>query len=168
MSTQLYSLLDIVEEITKENKAPCKKTLQKIVYLVEEKNFDLGFHYVIHYYGPYSSDLDFTVQKLAWDGMLKIDIREDGHIISKNETDCNDQEHNRNDKMLDIVRQFAKETPSQLELLATTLFVERNSINKTKEKIMHGVTKIKGDKYDKNTIDHAIDILNKEKYFCIS
>jgi uncharacterized protein YwgA len=169
MGTQLYDLLDIIDEITNENGAPCKKTLQKIVYLVEEKNIELGFDYVIHYYGPYSSDLDFTVQKMVWDGLLNVTRTNNGHIISRNEK-CGEEEQDyvKNRDMLNIVKNFAKDSPSTLELLATTLFVERNTIEKTKDKIMSGVIKIKGDKYNKTEIDDAILRLSQENYFCLS
>jgi uncharacterized protein YwgA len=167
MNKQLYDLLDIIDEITNENGAPCKKTLQKIVYLVQEKNMDLGFDYVIHYYGPYSSDLDFTVQKMAWDGIVNINKTNSGHMIAINENCSEVQEHTKDNDILCTVRKFAKETPSTLELLATTLFVERNSINRTKDKIINGVIKIKGDKYSNTEIEDAIKRLSRENYFCL-
>ena len=57
-----HAIVNIVNRITKENAPPCKKTLQKIVFLIQAKQIDLGCDYGIHFYGPYSADLDFAVR----------------------------------------------------------------------------------------------------------
>ena len=44
------------KKITEINGAPCKKTLQKIVFLIEAKHVNIGCDYGIHFYGPYSAD----------------------------------------------------------------------------------------------------------------
>ena len=56
----VVSVVNELMEVSK--KAPCKKTLQKIVYLIEEAGGPKKFDYTIHFYGPYSADLDFEIQ----------------------------------------------------------------------------------------------------------
>ena len=68
------AIVNIIDRITEINGAPCKKTLQKIVFLIEAKHVRLGCDYGIHFYGPYSADLDFAVRELCDEGVLKIDF----------------------------------------------------------------------------------------------
>ena len=67
------AIVNIIESITKKNGAPCKKTLQKMVYLIEKKGVSIGCDYGIHFYGPYSSDLDFAVREMCDEGVLNRD-----------------------------------------------------------------------------------------------
>lgn len=76
------AIVSIVSRLSAIKRAPCKKTLQKIVFLIEAKNVDLGCDYGIHFYGPYSSDLDFAVRELCDDGVLDIKYTSMEHKIS--------------------------------------------------------------------------------------
>ena len=76
------AIVKVISRITKNNGAPCKKALQKIVFLIEAKHVDLGCDYGIHFYGPYSADLDFAVRELNDEGILKIDYTPMEHLIS--------------------------------------------------------------------------------------
>ena len=154
------AIVTIVDKITKTNKAPCKKTLQKIVFLVEEKGLDLGCDYVIHFYGPYSSDLDFAIRSLKDDGILDITVTHTEHIISVLN---NDGYKSFDDDVIDnVIDEFGKDTPSDLELIATALYVYRGVKNESK--IMDGVKKIKGQKYKDAAICKAISRLKKCDY----
>ncbi len=155
-------VIQIVNEITRESTAPCKKTLQKMVYLIEEKGHDLGFDYGIHFYGPYSADLDYTVQKLCMDGKLKMDLTKSGHIISI-ENDTSEEIETCDSEIKEVISEFVKDSPSELELLATTLYVAR--LEKGRDRIVECVIKIKGDKYSKAQITNAIDRLQGKMYF---
>lgn len=48
---------------------PGKKTLQKMVSLIEQKGVNLGYDYGLHFYGPYSGSLDATTTSLGADGV---------------------------------------------------------------------------------------------------
>jgi len=76
------AIVSIISKISNKKGAPCKKTLQKIVFLIEAKNVDLGCDYGIHFYGPYSSDLDFAVRELCDEGILNIEYTLSEHKIS--------------------------------------------------------------------------------------
>ena len=140
--------------------APCKKTLQKIVFLIEAKNVKLGCDYGIHFYGPYSADLDFAVRELCDDGILDIKYTSMEHKISV--VDSTFANGYNNQTVNEIIDELGKDSPSNLELLATALYVflQVRDANKVKD----GVVKIKGTKYTERQIDTAITRLRRTGY----
>ena len=154
------AIVSVIEKITEINGTPCKKTLQKIVFLIEAKHVNLGCDYGIHFYGPYSADLDFAVRELCDEGVLKIDYTPMDHKISViNRSAVSSYS---NDTVNEVVSSFAKETPSELELIATALYVFICS--KDKDKIKAGVKKLKGTEYPDSRIDAAVNKLIKNGY----
>lgn len=157
------AIVRVINRITKRNGAPCKKTLQKIVFLIEAKNVDLGCDYGIHFYGPYSADLDFAVRELNDEDILRIDYTPTEHRISvvmdSFESDDND---NVDPTANCVIDEFSKETPSELELIATALYVylQVKDVNRIKMEVI----KIKGNKYSDSRIDNAIKRLKKTGY----
>lgn len=157
------AIVSIVDKLTKRNGAPCKKTLQKIVYLIEEKDVDLGCNYGIHFYGPYSSDLDFAVRELSADGVLKIKYSDTEHKISVVDASAYESDSIDGAEIIDsIIEEFGSETASELELIATSLYVYLQI--KDPNKIRDDVMKIKGTKYTAEKIDAAIKRLEKAGY----
>lgn len=154
------AIVSVIAKISAINNAPCKKTLQKIIFLIQAKKINLGCDYGIHFFGPYSSDLDFAVRELCDQGVLSIEYTSLEHRIHI--ADSSDFTSYDNERVNAIVNEFAKETPSELELLATALYVylSNNDITKVKS----GVVKIKGDKYSEHRIDLAIERLKKTGY----
>lgn len=65
----------------------------------------------------------------------------------------------RHDKLL---RDLGEDTPSELELLTTTLYVYKQQ--KNDKKTVEGVIKIKGTKYTIPHIEQAITRLREQKY----
>lgn len=154
------AIVSIIKKISDKNSAPCKKTLQKMVFLIEAKQVDLGCAYGIHFYGPYSSDLDFAVRELCDEDVLNIEYTNTEHRISIKD-DSAIEEYN-NQIVDEIVDEFAEETPSELELLATALYVYLN--DKDINRIKRGVIKIKGNKYSEKRIDEAIKRLRNNGF----
>ncbi len=153
-------VVSVVKKLTQKYTSPCKKTLQKIVFLIEAKKPDLGFDYGIHFYGPYSSDLDFAVYELTNEGVLDIDYTPTKHNITVVDDAGYAEPHD--DIIDEVIDEFGHETPSQLELTATALYVYMKE--KNKERIMDGVIKIKGGKYSKTMIENAIQRLEETGY----
>lgn len=151
------AILSIIDKLTKINEAPCKKTLQKIVFLIEAKQVDLGCDYGIHFYGPYSSDLDFAVRELCDEGSLTIKYTPLEHRICTCEKDR--QYEYANAIVDEIITEFAMTSASELELLATALY--SYLIDKDICQIVSRVEKIKGEKYSKQRINSAIERLEK-------
>ncbi len=154
------AIVSIVEKIAAHNGPPCKKTLQKIVFLIEAKHVNLGFDYGIHFYGPYSADLDFAVRELSDDGVLSVNYTPMEHFISVNNS-INIPEYS-NPTVDEVIDEFSKDSPSELELIATALYVYLQSRNT--DAIKPGVIKIKGTKYTDARIDAAIERLSKTGY----
>lgn len=154
------AIVTIIDKITKTHGAPCKKTLQKMVFLIEAKKVDLGCDYGIHFYGPYSADLDFAVRELCDEGVLKIDYTPMDHLISVADSSLvGDYSDNTVDQ---VIASFGHESPGELELIATALYVYL-CLN-DKEKIKAGIKKIKGSKYSDSRIDAAITKLIHNGY----
>ena len=154
------AIVNIISRITKNNKKPCKKTLQKIVFLIEAKKIDLGCDYGIHFYGPYSADLDFAVRELNDEGVLTIDYTPMEHLITV--ADSNVGRDFYNEIINEVVDVFSKDKTSDLELIATALYVYLQI--KDVKKVKEGVIKIKGSKYSDSKIDTAIERLRMTGY----
>lgn len=154
------AIVNIVQKLTDTKGAPCKKTLQKIVFLIEAKHIDLGCDYGIHFYGPYSSDLDFAVREMNDEGILNIEYTAMEHKVSVAD-DLRIEDYN-NKTVDEIIKTFGKCSPSKLELIATTLYVylQLNDTAQIKEEVI----KIKGSKYSEQQIDEAIELLKKTDY----
>lgn len=155
------AIVKIISDLTSIKGEPCKKTLQKIVFLVEAKGIDLGCDYGIHFYGPYSSDLDFAVRELCDEGVLSIQYTPLEHKIHVEDHIMGAQYNN--EKVSEIVSEFGKDTASELELLATALYVYLKG--RDIEKVTLGVKKIKGEKYSDQRISEAVNRLHRTGFF---
>lgn len=144
---------------------PGKKTLQKIIFLVEQKGINLNYEYGLHFYGPYSAALDATTAFLSSDGIIKFDCSGYSHRMSTNENFNVLSEGlslERENEIKDIIIRFKGMSPSELELLTTAIYAYNNLEIKTKESVINGVQKIKGTKYTKEQI---LSSLNNFIYF---
>ena len=121
----------------------------------------MGFGYGIHFYGPYSADLDFAVREMNAEGLLQIEYTPMEHRISAN-TKAHFSSY-PNDTIDDVINEFGKDTPTELELLTTALYVYLAS-EKDRSKIKDGVKKIKGAKFGDHRISQAILRLEKTGY----
>lgn len=154
------AIVSIIKKLTTKKSAPCKKTLQKIIFLIEAKHIDLGCDYGIHFYGPYSSDLDFAIRELNDEGILNIEYTAMEHNISVvDDSAIDDYQNEIVDK---VIEEFGADSPSELELLATALYVYIQI--RDQSKVKDGVIKIKGAKYSSQRIDKAILRLVKTGY----
>jgi uncharacterized protein YwgA len=147
---------------------PCKKKLQKMVYLTQElEGLKLGFDYDLHFYGPYSAQLNGITSKLAAEGIIKFDYEGYSHLMSITDDakkavaeDAADIENETKESINNILSCYETKTASELELLATTLYVIRYFDNtQDTQKILAGVHKIKGEKYKDSQIKQSINEL---------
>ncbi|MEG0784991.1 MAG: hypothetical protein RR389_06155 [Christensenella sp.] len=154
------AIVNVIRKITSDSGVPCKKTLQKIVFLIEAKRIDLGCDYGIHFYGPYSADLDYAIRELTDDGILNIAYTPMEHFISVIDEDFGASYDNR--AIDSIISEFSKDSPSELELIATALYVYLgvHDVGRIKDDVI----KIKGSKYSVPKIDDAIKRLQVTGY----
>jgi uncharacterized protein YwgA len=156
----ILSIAKKIYEVSGE--LPGKKTMQKMVYLIEQSGVDLGFDYSIHFYGPYSADLDYAIQYLDYQGELDIEITPSVHKISVTDVSglpelC--------EKASRVIAEFGRRSPGQLELLSTALYVQRETAAETEAQIINSVVRIKGEKYSSEAIAKAINELQAERFF---
>lgn len=105
----------------------------------------------------YSADLDFTVYELSDEGRLNVEYTRTEHKISV--TDDTNSSYD-NETVNSVIDEFATETASELELIATALYVYLGSHDTSG--ILDGVKMIKGSKYSE---DRIIDAINKLEHF---
>ena len=158
------AVLSVVQRIQEvSERPPGKKTLQKLIYLIEEAGNPFGFKYGIHFYGPYSADLDYTIKYLNSYNQLFIEITPTEHRIS---VICNIEELPKLSEIADrIIVRYGHKSPSELELLATALYVQRAIDSSDNSKIIYGVQRIKGCKYSEDIIVSAVMELRSDSFF---
>ena len=172
---KLGRLISIIRE-TSRIKKPGKKTLQKLVYLIERKGIRLGFDFSIHYYGPYSSELDYAIHRLEMQGVIEIkpegmthqiSLVENGDLIGEEEIESFEEKEFR--LIEDVITKFAAKSAYDLEIITTTDYVAQqlkvNGVPWDQDSLVEGVRKIKGEKFTKEKIEEAIAILQREGYF---
>ena len=145
---------------------PGKKTLQKIVFLIEKKGVNLGYDYGLHFYGPYSGALDAATAFLSADGVIEFDYSGYSHLMSIDEESFIVEPKGLSAEQLsqidELIERFKGQSPSELELLTTAIYAYDHLDNKSKESIISGVQKIKGSKY---SVEHIQRSLKNLEYF---
>lgn len=160
----------IISEISSiTGHSPVKKALQKTVFLLEEKGIDLGFDYILHFYGPYCAELDHETAKLSADGIINFDYGKYGHkmTISPDYLPTLETSLSEDDSCLmqEVITRYKEKSPSDLELLTTAIYAYRHTGAKTREEVTEKIKVIKGEKYNDQEIQWA---LNEFPYFGIA
>ena len=142
---------------------PCKKALQKMVFLIEQKGIELGFDYGLHFYGPYSSLLDATTTFLSADGVIEFDYSGYSHLMSIDEKNFSLKPEGLSDQQINeidnIIKHFKGNSASELELLTTAIYAYDHLDDKSLESVIKGVQKIKGAKYTEGHIKSSLENL---------
>lgn len=140
---------------------PGKKTLQKMVFLIEQKGIDLGYDYGLHFYGPYSGALDAATTFLNADGVIEFDYSGYSHLMSIDEKNFAVEPDGLSAAQLvqidALIEYFKGQSPSELELLTTAIYAYDHLEDKSKESIISGVQKIKGSKYSNEHIQCSLE-----------
>lgn len=154
------SIAFVIDNINKiSHESPGKKTLQKIVFLIEKKGINLNCEYGLHFYGPYSATLDAQTSLLDDFGVIDFDYSGLSHRMKVNEK-CDIESElstEQEDIVLELIERFKDRTPSELELLTTAIYAYENLEDKSKLSVINGVKKIKGNKYSEEQIKMAFD-----------
>lgn len=148
---------------------PVKKALQKIVFLLQTKGINLGFDYILHFYGPYCAELDHETTKLSSDGIINFDYSGYGHkmtVAQEYLASVNtDLSKDALQLVKEVIERYKEKTPSDLELLTTAIYAYEHTNAKTQDEVASNVKKIKGEKYNDQEICWA---LNEFPYFGIT
>jgi hypothetical protein len=146
----LLSIIGNLEEF--RDKYTSKKTIQKLVYLIQEAGHDVGFDYSMTFYGPYSGGLDYALYELENDEMIRSNFTPEQTWIT-----CIAPELPPLDTLADkVIAEYGRYPNDMLEQYTTVLYVIRESQGKSKEEILGAVKRIKGEKYSSMDITRAI------------
>ena len=138
---------------------PVKKTLHKMIYLIQKSGADLGYDYHLYFYGPYSADLDSAVMELVADGVVGMEYTEYGHRLGvKAKTGSVLSEDADEEKVNKVIDYFIGNgwKARKLELLATAVYAHECGAKKDRQGVIEGVKKIKGDKYNDSEIKEVL------------
>lgn len=137
-----------------QKKAPGKKMVQKLMYLIERKGVSLNLNYSIHFYGPYSAVLDNELHMLAAQGIVEIVIEGVTHKIKTRSQGKELSSLSPEEKQVveEIQKNFGEKTASELEAMTTLDYVAHTLLGSKgdMEQVVREVKKIKGDKFDIN------------------
>ena len=156
MNDNIAYVIGTIESLT--GQPPVKKMLQKIVYLLEEKGVDLNCNYTLHFYGPYSARLDAKTLELSSEGAIAFDYSGYGHKMSIEQNYEVEPSLTKDELTIieSVISRYKEKTPSDLELLTTTIYAKKYTDAKSKDDIINNVKIIKGNKYPDTEIEWAI------------
>lgn len=140
-------------------KAPGKTSIQKIVYFLQEGlSLPLGYHFKMHYYGPYSEKLDRNLAVADAMGRVDITLNPDGfgYNIFLGEYYVDDAEHSfhMDDDVVNMIRRLSDLPLLDLELWATVHFIQSLRPTWDREKVVDTVRRLKP-KFEEERIDAA-------------
>lgn len=139
---------------------PVKKTVQKMIFLLEEKGVKLGYDYILHLYGPYCAELDQETNRLCADGLIDFEYSKYGHRMHINDDFEKLVQTDLPEAQLILVREVithcSKMQPMDLELLTTAIYAYRHISGKSKVEVAQNVKKIKGSKFSDEEIESAL------------
>lgn len=139
---------------------PVKKALQKTVYLLEKKGIDLGFDYILHFYGPYCAELDHETARLSADGVVGFDYSRYGHKMTVNSECLPTLETNLSEESVrlaqEVISRYKERTAADLELLTTAIYAYEHTDAKTQADVIEKIKIIKGKKYSDQEILWAL------------
>lgn len=170
MSKMINNVAYIINEIsTITGHPPVKKALQKTVFLLETKGVNLGFDYILHFYGPYCAELDHETARLSADGVVQFDYEKYGHKMMVNPECISSIETNLSEDSLhlaqEVITRYKERTAADLELLTTAIYAYEYAGAKTQTDVIEKIKIIKGKKYNDQEILWA---LSEFPYFNIT
>lgn len=163
---------DIVRYIISEFHTIGKTKLQKTVYFAQEAlGIPMDFEFTMHYYGPYSRELDMLTTEMKYSASVDIAYYLSGggygsEIKVREETDKIQIDPTYKDKihkLLDVIREY---DTNQMELCATTHFtnsiLKERGIANTRERVAKETQQLKP-KFQMDQIYQYLDKLVDSK-----
>ncbi len=161
------ALLYIIDSINNTGN-PGKKAVQKIVYLLQRRGVELQYHYQIHFFGPYSSALDYELQSFERQGSIIIEQKGSSSLVKS--SPCIWENISRESlqeelepylqTIQDVLEEYGKRPARELELLTTVDFVAQELAKGGEapgwRDLFRVVHILKGSKFNNEDIDKAI------------
>lgn len=157
------AVIDMICEV----RTPGKKTLQKLMYLMERRGLELNLNYGIHFYGPYSSKLDDMLHFLEAQDIIAIDTSGSTHKISilQKAAECTLSAGEKEAAQY-VLEHFADYSPMELEAMTTLDYVANVMLKGEADEstIIRDVIKIKGSKFSEEELKKDLELLKKTGY----
>ena len=135
------------------------------MYLLERKGLDLGLDYTIHFYGPYSADLDHVLHVMESNNIISINTAGMTHTIKMSKRQCTSPLDALEDAALNnVLSVFSDKSALELELITTTDYAANEMIESSElsqKNIISLVKKIKGEKFSEAQIISSIEALRQ-------
>lgn len=165
----LKNYAEVLESIC-NNKSLGKKAVQKLMYLIERRDVDLGLEYTIHFFGPYSANLDNILHVLENEEVIDIDTTGRTHTVSVIDlSKCEGSGLSAEDrKTVDqVIEIFGNKSAFELEGITTLDYVAcklTDGDRKSDIDIINGVKRIKGTKFSDTQLNQYLETLKEYSY----
>lgn len=147
--------------------------LQKLCYFAKASGVPLPFRFEIYHYGPFSQEIFYRTEDLLLDGVIEdrssdrgqstfvpgpnLDtfLNRFGEAIGQYKTNLHR-----------VATMFSRLDPSQMELVSTIHYMHSShsewfKVVPSKDSVVASVLQVKGDKFSRQTVDGAYDILRE-------
>lgn len=147
-----------------------RKALQKLLYFAQFQGWPQTASYRLHLFGPYSDEVAAALDGLEERGAIVIEadreIRTAGLLHAAATTEGLAPEARA--AVDRVARQFGRDDPRTLELLATLLYVWQREVSMyrrtTDHQVIRQLQRYKGAKFPLPEIQRALDRLKREGY----
>lgn len=167
---RMRKIVEVLDDIS-VNYKPGKKTVQKLLYLMERRGVQLDLDYRIHFFGPYSSTLDNILRALHNSEVIDINTTSQTHTISVKDLSLCEGEGlspAENEFVQFVIDKFGNKTALELEAITTLDFVARSlsesPVITDDSEIIKNVQKIKGNKFSEPQLIEHLNLLKQLKY----
>jgi uncharacterized protein len=145
--------------------------LQKLCYFAKASGVPLPFRFEIYHYGPFSQEIFYRTEDLLLDGVIEdrsVDQGQSNFVPGPN-LDLflgrfaeEIRQHGPNLHRVAVM--FSRLDPSQMELVSTIHYMHSShrewfKVVPGKETVIASVIQVKGDKFARQTVERAYDIL---------
>ncbi len=162
-----FELNSVIMSQICERIEPEKKTLQKLMYLIERRGVHLELKYSFHFFGPYSAKLDEIIHILEHYDKLTIDTSGVTHIIRKGTISIVGQLGEEEQKKVNLVLDyFANKSAFDLEAITTVDYVADTILkgSSNEVEIISRVKRIKGSRFSDICLVESFQTLQKFGY----
>jgi uncharacterized protein YwgA len=163
MLVDYVKLLFILEEA---GVVRSRKKFQKMVYLLQQKGMPFDEDFYLHYFGPYSSELQIEINRLAEGGLIRQWFENDAYVFKIEDKGSTFLEENKalihalvELDLARLIKSLNKIPPHILEVMATIIYFEKSYGSNKKDELRRALSAIKGKLI--GFFDQAWDLLDE-------
>ncbi len=147
--------------------------LQKLCYFAKASGVPLPFRFEIYHYGPFSQEIFYRTEDLLLDGVIedRSSDRGQSNFVPGPNLDSflnrfgeTIEQHETN--LERVATMFSRLDASQMELVSTIHYMHSSHREwfkevPSKDAVVANVLQVKGDKFDRQAVERAFDILRE-------